>query len=74
MKSFTPNEGVGRAIVIITDGENHEGGAVEAAQEAAKKGIRVLSWELVHPMVHRYQPKAQTNFVVIKTVMSLLLA
>lgn len=42
MKSFTPNEGVGRAIVLITDGENHEGGAVEAAKEAAKKGIRVF--------------------------------
>ena len=38
MRSFTPQEGVGRAIVIITDGENHEGGAVEAAQ----KGIRVF--------------------------------
>ncbi len=42
MKSFTPNEGVGRAIVLITDGENHEGGAVEAAQEAAKKGVKVF--------------------------------
>ena len=42
MKSFTPNEGVGRAIVLITDGENHEGGAVEAAKEAAKKGVRVF--------------------------------
>lgn len=42
MKSFTPNEGVGRAIVLITDGENHEGGALEAAEEAAKKGIRVF--------------------------------
>lgn len=42
MRSFTPQEGVGRAIVVITDGENHEGGAVEAAQEAAKKGIRVF--------------------------------
>lgn len=42
MKSFTPNEGVGRAIVIITDGENHEGGAVEAAQQAAEKGVRVF--------------------------------
>lgn len=41
MKSFTPQEGVGRAIVVITDGENHEGGAVEAAKEAAKKGIQV---------------------------------
>jgi Ca-activated chloride channel family protein len=42
MKSFTPQEGVGRAIVIITDGENHEGGAVEAAKEAASKGIQVF--------------------------------
>ena len=40
-RSFTPQEGVGRAIVVITDGENHEGGAVEAAKEAAKKGILV---------------------------------
>ena len=42
MKSFTPNEGVGRAIVLRTDGENHEGGAVEAAQQAAEKGVRVF--------------------------------
>lgn len=41
MRSFTPQEGVGRSIVIITDGENHEGGAVEAAKAAAKKGIQV---------------------------------
>ena len=40
-KSFTPQEGVGRAIVLITDGENHEGGAEEAAEAAAKKGIQV---------------------------------
>ena len=33
MKSFTPNEGVGRSIIVITDGENHEGGALEAAKE-----------------------------------------
>ena len=40
-KSFTPQEGVGRTVVLITDGENHEGGANEAAEEAAKKGIQV---------------------------------
>lgn len=40
-RSFTPQEGVGRAIVIITDGENHEGGAVEAAKAAAEKGMQV---------------------------------
>lgn len=40
-KSFTPQEGVGRAVILITDGENHEGGANEAAEAAAKKGIQV---------------------------------
>ena len=42
MKSFTPNEGVGKAIIIITDGENHEGGAETAAEEAHKKGMNVF--------------------------------
>ncbi len=37
-KSFTPNEGVGKAIIVITDGENHEGGATEAAEAAKTKG------------------------------------
>ena len=41
-KSFTSKENVGRAVIVITDGEDHEGGAEEAAKEAAKKGIRVF--------------------------------
>ena len=41
MNSFTPQEGVGRTIIVITDGENHEPGAVEAAKAASEKGIRV---------------------------------
>ena len=40
-RSFTPQEGVGRAVIVITDGENHEGGAVAAAKAAAEKGIQV---------------------------------
>ncbi len=40
-RSFTPQEGVGKAIIVITDGENHEGGALEAAKAAAEKGIQV---------------------------------
>lgn len=40
--SFTRNGGVGHAIVVITDGEDHEGGAAEAAAEAAKKGTRII--------------------------------
>ena len=41
MHSFTPEEGIGRAIIVITDGENHEGGAVEAAAAAKDAGMRV---------------------------------
>ncbi len=41
-KSFTQQDNVGRAIIVITDGENHEEGADEAAREARKKGINVF--------------------------------
>lgn len=40
--SFTQQEGVGKAIIVITDGENHERGAVEAAESAKKKGMNVF--------------------------------
>lgn len=40
-RSFTPKEGIGKAVIIITDGENHEGGAKEAAKAAAEKGMMV---------------------------------
>ena len=40
--SFTQQQGVGRAIILITDGEDHEGGAEEAAKAARKKGINVF--------------------------------
>lgn len=42
MRSFTQRDDVNRAIFIITDGEDNEGGAVEAAKEAAKKGVHVF--------------------------------
>ena len=41
-KSFTKQPGVGRAIIVITDGEDHEGGAIEAAKEARKRGMNVF--------------------------------
>lgn len=40
-KSFTANDKIGKAVVVITDGENHEGGAEEAAMRAAEKGINI---------------------------------
>ena len=39
--SFTQEEGIGKAIIVITDGEDHEGGAIEAAEAAKKKGMSV---------------------------------
>lgn len=41
-RSFTKQDRVGRAIIVITDGEDHEGGAVEAAEKAKKEGMRVF--------------------------------
>ena len=41
VNSFTQEEGIGKAIIVITDGEDHEGGALEAAEEARKKGMSV---------------------------------
>jgi Ca-activated chloride channel family protein len=39
--SFTQEEGIGKAIIVITDGEDHEGGALEAAKEAKDRDHRV---------------------------------
>ncbi|KPK85153.1 MAG: hypothetical protein AMS27_08120 [Bacteroides sp. SM23_62_1] len=41
MRSFTPAENSSKALIVITDGENHEDDAVEAARMAAEKGITV---------------------------------
>jgi Ca-activated chloride channel family protein len=41
VESFGKDEGKNKAIVIITDGENHEEDAVQAAEAAAGKGISI---------------------------------
>jgi Ca-activated chloride channel homolog len=38
-KSFSPGEGKSKAIIIITDGENHEDDPVAEAEAASKAGI-----------------------------------
>lgn len=43
VKSFSPTFEGSKAMIIITDGENHEDDAVGAATEAAKKGIVVYT-------------------------------
>jgi Ca-activated chloride channel homolog len=39
IRSFSPGEGKSKAMIIITDGENHEDDPVQRATEAAKAGI-----------------------------------
>ena len=41
IRSFTPNGKANKAIIVITDGENHEDDAVSAAQNAVRDGIVV---------------------------------
>ncbi len=39
VRSFSPGEGKSKALIIITDGENHEDDPVSMSDEAAKAGI-----------------------------------
>jgi len=41
-QSFTQQEGIGKAIIVITDGEDHEGGAEEAAKAAYDSGCNIF--------------------------------
>jgi Ca-activated chloride channel family protein len=41
IRSFTPNGEANKAIIVITDGENHEDDALEASQRAESEGIIV---------------------------------
>ena len=41
--AFTKDSTGAKAIVILTDGEDHEEGALEAARQAAKDGIRIFT-------------------------------
>lgn len=74
MKSFTPQEDVTRAIFLITDGEDNEQGAVEAAKEAAKAGIRIFVLGIGDPAgapiplpgTNRYITDEQGNTVISK--------
>jgi len=43
VKSFDEKSAAGKAIIIITDGENHEEDAVEEANVAAENGIQIYT-------------------------------
>lgn len=43
VKSFSQDEKVSKALIIITDGEDHEPDAVETAKNVAEQGIRIYT-------------------------------
>ena len=43
IKSFNTQERKAKSLIIITDGEDHEGQPLEAAQEAKKEGIKIFT-------------------------------
>ncbi|MFP4059078.1 MAG: VWA domain-containing protein [Bacteroidota bacterium] len=43
MNSYSPGSELQKALIIITDGENHEDDPVQAAREAAEKGIEIYT-------------------------------
>ena len=43
IRSFSEQSDKSRAIILITDGENHEDNPVEAAEQAAEMGIKVFT-------------------------------
>ncbi len=43
VNSFTRQDGINRVIIVITDGENHEDDAIQAATAALEKGIKVFT-------------------------------
>jgi Ca-activated chloride channel family protein len=49
IESFDPKDPTTKVVVIITDGENNEGDALEAAKEAAEKGVLLYAIGLGSP-------------------------
>lgn len=49
VKSFSPNTEKGKALIVITDGENHEEAAIEQAKIAKEKGIMVSTIGMGRP-------------------------
>lgn len=42
-QSFSSKKDIGKAIVLFTDGEEHQDGALDAAKEATKKGAKLFT-------------------------------
>lgn len=63
-RSFTQQKDVSKAIFLITDGEDNEGGAVEAAKDAVKAGIRVYILGIGDPKGAPIPIHGSTNYII----------
>ncbi len=43
LKSFGPSDRMGKAVVLISDGESHDGEPLSVAKQAAAEGIRIFT-------------------------------
>lgn len=63
-QNFSQREDVTRAIFLITDGEDNEGGAVKAAKKAAERGVKVFVLGVGSPQgAHIPMPGTHENMV-----------
>jgi len=73
-QSFTPNENTEKAIILITDGENHEDDAIGAAKAAVEKNIQVnvlgigsvQGSPIPIPGTNNYQRDKEGNMVITR--------
>ncbi|HXG49517.1 MAG TPA: VWA domain-containing protein, partial [Methylomirabilota bacterium] len=64
--AFKDNNDNHKALVLFTDGEDHDGQVVEAAQAAAKKGMRIFTIGVGTPngeMLRTYDAKGRGDFI-----------
>jgi Ca-activated chloride channel family protein len=77
IRSFNPASKAGKAILIISDGENHEGDVKEACKKAVQKGIGIYTIGMGQgqgvriPVEHNgydkdYQRDKEGNFVITR--------
>ncbi len=77
LRSFNYNSAAGKAIVIISDGENHDGNVMEACKKANSKGVRIFTIGMGSeqgvriPLVHNvntkdFQRDREGNFIITR--------
>jgi Ca-activated chloride channel homolog len=76
-KSFSPESDINKAVIVITDGENHEDDAVEIAKEVNEQGIKIFTLGMGEPQgspipinpysqAKNYRTDKQGNVVISK--------